>query len=794
VKTTAITQNLRICFALTLIFVGTASGAQQQKVLSIDDAMKTLNFTTFSVLNLSPDGVWVAYSVQDDSRRKTYSNPRYQMYGPTGSAVRFAGSDVWITNTKTRESRNLTGGHGASWAPVWSPDGKYIAFFSDRGGTANLWLWEKQTGQIRALSDLIIRPGLATECPHWSPDSTHVLVRTLPAVVTVEQDLDRIYGPAAKLDTPSVHDPNSTTVTVLKFDPAEIKEPLSRDTSMTTEIMKYMLADLTLIDVRSGKADLLVSGTQAFGYWFSPDGKQLVWTNLKEQRPNTCNYELRLFNLVDRSSSTVVSSLDQLSGLSVSWSPDSKLLAYTTDGDASLAKGDIYVVSAGGGEPRLLTPGDHPPFESFLGPLWDKRGENLYLVSSNYVNMRGSGQPSVWKASVPQAKLSKLADIPNHIIRDMVSSSSGGQFWSPDGGKSLVVIARDETTKQDGFFKVDLTDGRASRLYEVNEFIGDNDLLRADVTPDGKTLVFTAQDAQHPEDIWMSDDDFHDPQRISSINGKLEGIAFGKSELIDYYSDDGEHLHGALLLPSNYQQGKKYPLIVYPYAGSSLSKFLYRFGLEGTGAENMQILATRGYAILLPDTPLHTNNHMSEIAKLILPAVDRVVEMGIADPNRLGIMGHSYGGYSTLAVIVQSTRFKAAIDRAGPSDLVSGYGQMNAAGMPLNTDWSETGQGGLGGTLWQNRDRYIENSPVFYLDRVQTPLLIVHGASDSRVINEQMDEVFVDLRRLGKEVSYANYGGEEHVEQEWGIANQKDYWNRVIDWFDTHLQPVSRTR
>jgi dipeptidyl aminopeptidase/acylaminoacyl peptidase len=183
---------------------------------------------------------------------------------------------------------------------------------------------------------------------------------------------------------------------------------------------------------------------------------------------------------------------------------------------------------------------------------------------------------------------------------------------------------------------------------------------------------------------------------------------------------------------------------------------------------------------------------MQDLVKNVMPGVDKVVEMGVADPGRLGLMGHSYGGYSVLSLIVQTTRFKAAIASASQGNLISSYGQIGKDGSAWAVGWLEEGQGRMGGTPWQFRDRYIENSPVFYLDRVKTPLLIVHGALDNTVPPFLADETFVGLRRLGKEVVYAKYEGEGHWQGEWGYANQVDYWNRVIDWFKSHLQDSGR--
>lgn len=177
---------------------------------------------------------------------------------------------------------------------------------------------------------------------------------------------------------------------------------------------------------------------------------------------------------------------------------------------------------------------------------------------------------------------------------------------------------------------------------------------------------------------------------------------------------------------------------------------------------------------------------MQDLTKTVLPGVDKIVELGIADSHRMGVMGWSYGGYSTLSLIVQTTRFKAAVMGAGLGNLFSMYGQMSKQGTSWAIAWAEEGQGRMGGSPWEFRERYIENSPIFYLDRVQTPLLIVHGTLDLGISSHISDEIFVGLRRLGKEVTYAKYEGEGHGIL--GLANQSDWCNRVIAWFDEHLK------
>jgi dipeptidyl aminopeptidase/acylaminoacyl peptidase len=157
----------------------------------------------------------------------------------------------------------------------------------------------------------------------------------------------------------------------------------------------------------------------------------------------------------------------------------------------------------------------------------------------------------------------------------------------------------------------------------------------------------------------------------------------------------------------------------------------------------------------------------------------------------MGVIGHSNGGYSTLGLIVQTQGFKAAIEVDGMGDLIGDYGEMDKAGAAFGTSL-EDGQDALGGTLWEVRDRYIENSPVFYLDRVETPLLIVHGANDATVAPFLADQLFVSLRRLGRDVEYAKYEGEDHDPHGWSFSNQVDLANRMIAWFEKYLKPGGR--
>jgi dipeptidyl aminopeptidase/acylaminoacyl peptidase len=274
---------------------------------------------------------------------------------------------------------------------------------------------------------------------------------------------------------------------------------------------------------------------------------------------------------------------------------------------------------------------------------------------------------------------------------------------------------------------------------------------------------------------------------LTKLNPEMDKYRMGATRLIEWQSLDGKVLHGIVQLPAGYEAGKRYPLVVCVYGGDLLSQQSNRFGGYPGLSLNSQLLATRGYAVLYPDAPQELGTPMLDLAKTILPGVNKAVELGIADPDRLGVIGTSYGGYTTLSLLVQTKRFTAAVMVSGYSDIVSAYGEFGKDGSTYSIAVEEQGQGLMGGTPWQFRERYIENSPIFYLDRVEAPLLILHGTADTAVASFLGDEVFVGLRRLGKEVEYAKYEGEGHG-LEGSYANQLDRVNRVIRWFDEHLK------
>ena len=773
------------CFLLLSTLVVEAQ-ERQLAPLPVQDAIAARTFSSATPFSLSNDGQWIAYTLQDPKRSQLISDERQRYLTASGTPPAQLGSDVWITNVKTREATNLTQGKGTSWAPSWSPDNNYLAFFSDRSGPATLWIWEKSSGTLRQLSNLPVVGYRGISIPRWTFDSKGILFCVLPEGVTVESAALRMIGLEKDRPQPIIDNQDRPTVTVFKSTAAPAGPVAVKIETPTSVYNNGYAADLVLVELAGSKLRRLLKGLKPCSYWPSPDGKYVALTNVKDNAGQT-KFDLIAISLQENDPITLATNLNQgFVGFSVSWSANGTL-SYTTlePQPGGRFRRECYLVPLDGSQPRRVTGAPAAGFSNPLrAPLWDKSGESVYLISGN----------SLWRASVTNTTAVEVARMRDRNIVDIVPSTTPGRFWSPDGGGSLLVTTSDPESLRMGFSKINLTNGEVTTLLDENKAYGaGNHMLPAATgTHDGRSLIYIAEDAGHNPDFWISDESLREPQRVTTTNPEFDKYVMGASTLVEWRGPSGERLKGAVLLPAGYQKGRRYPLVVLSYPDEELSAHLNLFGMKSNVAidsvNNQQLLATRGYAVLLADSRVSVGRPMQEIVRTVMPGVNKVIEMGIADPDRLGITGHSHGGYAVLSIISQVQRFKAAVSWAGSANLITMYGQMDSDGTSRWIDWAEDGLGQVGGSLWQVRERYIENSPIFYLDQVTTPLLIVQGSSDRVTTPNHAEEIFVGLRRLNKEAEYARYEGEDHGF--WFYPNRVDYCNRVIAWFDRWLKPA----
>jgi dipeptidyl aminopeptidase/acylaminoacyl peptidase len=746
--------------------------------LAIEDALRTRSLGLYAPPQVTPDGGQVAYTVHDPSRR-----------GPTQTGLRDALSrngDVYISDTRSGESRNLSAGVGNSWYPAWSPDGRLLAFYSDRSGDPALWIWDRESDALRRASPATVVP-IGLQWPKWTPDGRHLIVPVLASGADLD-DLQAVHQQEASVET------GSPTVTVYTSDGSRLPPDSAGEGAVGRGSTRPRPKDLAVVDVRTGDTRYLGLSPQVGGNlgWFqpSPDGAKLAFTTMMGL---AMTHDIFIVDLTSLHLARVASGVPMwLAGATVSWSPDGQWLAYTTYG--GIADGECYLVHASGGGPRRLTRMPHPSFGSeFHPPLWDPSGESLYFL----------GADTLWRVGRRNGVVAAVASMPGRKLRNIVSASDGATLWSPDGS-SIVLETNHSKAERSGFYLVDQTSGRAEPLLEEDRSygLGPHSFPSYGTSRATNQLIFPAQDADSPEELWLLNASSGRARQISRVQEGLLDYVYGKAQLIKWRAPTGDTLRGALLLPAGYQTGRRYPLLVYPYGGSRRSTEVHSFGLAGHGVENMQLFATRGYAVLLPDTRLRADSLVPDLVGQVVTGVDAVVEMGVADRARVGVMGHSFGGYNTVAIIAVSNRFRAAVARAGFGSTLGMYGEMRNGSpvdamlyeRPPRDGYIEPGLGNVGVPPWARFDLYLANTPLFHLTGVETPLLLVHGSDDRRVPERYSAELYVWLSRMGKEVSFARYVGEDHTERYWSYANQVDYIGRVLDWFERHLNGADGNR
>ena len=768
---------LLCCRMVTL----SAQTVLEEHALPIEDALGTRNFAPGSPTRFSRDARWLAYTVTEvrnsmPSDSDTWLRTGVPWYGK--------GGQVYVLNVATNETTKITSAETDNWLPSWSPNSRYLAFLSDRDGSgqAKVWIWDAEVNRIRKISDVRVRG----DCIEWTKDSRSLLITIVPQELTVDQYLKRVSVSVQDAkSTVSNYAPGATvTLYESRMDPSGGRGHATSDPWNLGE----KLRDLAFIDTESGQVRTLIRNLKIAAYQLSPDGSRVAYTvPTRFEKPGS---QQILFDLdvvaIGTSQSQVADSNIRLDhdGAEFSWSPDGTRLSFRGGGTAEPA-GDCYVVDLGDGVTHNLSMFPSLKPGNSLGgaePVWDAAGSEIYFIRHG----------SLWRADLDQEKPNLVAQIPNHQVTELIAQS-GGLLWTVGRGKSTIVLAHDEVGKQDGFYEIDLTTGQSTKLLEKGQcYSCVSQKPHVAVSGDGRQVAYLVEDAEHCSDLWLSDSTFGEHQRLTHVNPQFDRYRMGKAQLIDWLSDDGERLEGALLLPADYKKGERYPLVVWVYGGNWISDHFDHFGLAYAGPFNMQLFATRGYAVLLADAPSHLGTPMLDLAKSVLPGVNKAIELGIADPDHLGIMGHSNGGYSTVALIVQTKRFEAAMEVAGMADLLGLYGEMDKDGSAFGIPIIEHGQDALGGTPWEFRERYEENSPFFYLDRVETPLLVVQGSEDTGVASFLGDQIFTALRRLGKEVAYAKYQGEEHDPSDWSYVNQLDFCLRMIEWFDSHLKKRGR--
>jgi dipeptidyl aminopeptidase/acylaminoacyl peptidase len=346
--------------------------------------------------------------------------------------------------------------------------------------------------------------------------------------------------------------------------------------------------------------------------------------------------------------------------------------------------------------------------------------------------------------------------------------------------KPMLLAATNDDTRATGFYRVPFSGSTPpEKIVMLDKAFGA--VTKADKAD---IVVFTLSRFEEFPNLWVSDTSFRNMRKVSDANPQQSEFTWGRSAIIEYLNADGKKLRAILTKPDNFDPSKKYPLMVYIY--EELTNSLNNYSAPNVGTSiNVTRYVSNGYVLLRPDIVYSTGYPGESAEKCVIPAVNTVVAMGFIDPKRIGIQGHSWGGYQITHLITRTNMFAAVEAGASVSNMISAYGGIRwGSGMVREFQYEKT-QSRIGAPPWDAPLQYIENSPIFWVKKIQTPYLTVHNDEDDAVPWYQGIEFNTAMRRLGKEAYMFTYNGERH-----GLRNrdnQKHWTVHMDEFFDHYL-------
>ena len=345
----------------------------------------------------------------------------------------------------------------------------------------------------------------------------------------------------------------------------------------------------------------------------------------------------------------------------------------------------------------------------------------------------------------------------------------------------LLLSAFNMDTKSSGFYRVSMDSNRSpEELIMMEKRFGQPEKAEG-----ADQLLFTRESFTDPRDLWTSSLDLSDMRQRSVINPQQSDYTWGTAELVHWTSLDGIPLTGMLFKPDGFDASKTYPMMVYFYEKMSDGLHQYRAPTTARSSISFSFYVSRGYVVFVPDIPYKVGYPGESALNAVVPGVTMLINRGFIDPDRVGVQGHSWGGYQIAYMITESDLFAAAEAGAPVVNMTSAYGGIRwGSGMSRMFQYEQT-QSRIGGSLWESPLKYLDNSPLFQADKIKTPLLMLHNDDDGAVPWYQGIEFFVALRRLQKPVWMLNYNGEGHGLSKY--PNKRDFAIRMQQFFDHYL-------
>ena len=693
---------------------------------TVDDLLNVNQFASRCPWDISPDGGLLAVTLSQGKRRL----PGDTNYGEGNGAY------IVLIDVETGESIEPFSDLQMSWAGRWSPDGQTLAaYVVTQDAQACVGLWNRQTHEVFLVSNAVIGWGFNFDVPQWSPDGRRIIVPLIPS---------------ARVST------KSPDIIVRSYTPEQPASGQHRPFFKQPGIRKCV----GVVEVSSGIVTEFASGLTFSIPRMAPDGQAVALLNeivFPVDRPHTI-VDVNIVPLDGREPYTVARNVPVNSyACRLSWSPDCQTICYITGGSGEPQH--LYFAPADGStEPTRVA-----EFTSSLGNYqtswWTDDGTRLIWLQKG----------CLYHLSIEDGRIRRLLkdSTGNHLRINVIAQRHGDSVLHTDDQGNILAHAIDKRDNLKYIVRIHSVSGETTTVCPAPLSSPDEFTQIA-----SERFVF----ARGREGVHAYPLDRGEATTLLTTNPWRRNVVQPVRKIIEFKDANGRVQKAALFLPRDTQAGDRLPMVVTIYPGSNFSRS-NRYNSEA------QLLTSAGYAALYPDSIMEDNNPIEQIVSVTLPAVNRAIKMGFADKNRIGVWGHSYGAYGVMALVTQTRAFRAAVANAPYGINMTSTYVTDVNGM----NWCEGKQARNGGSLWEKRDAYIKNSPLFTFDQVEAPVLVICGTHDvPGSVNAR--ETYLGLRRLGRRVEMREYQREGHLTTNWSDADTRDYYKSVLNWFNQYLE------